>query len=112
MSQIFKNIYPKEHFFLFLKKYCDAKNSQYIFSKDSFKRIKLDKAEIDFSKELKKYYFNSKHYYLERLITHSSYKNFVTVIRQICKYHHIPFTSNIKYSKSKYEIKYFIYYEL
>ena len=38
-----------------------------------------------------------------------NYKNFVTIIRQICKYHHIPFTSNIKYSKSKYEIKYFIY---
>ena len=40
------------------------------------------------------------------------YKNFVTIIRQICKYHHIPFTSSIKYNKSKYDIYYFIYREI
>ena len=38
-----------------------------------------------------------------------TYKNLITIIRQICKYNNIPFTSDIKYSKSKYEITYFIY---
>ena len=37
------------------------------------------------------------------------YKNFVTLIRQICKYHHIAFTSVMKYNKSKYEIIYSIF---
>ena len=32
-------------------------------------------------------------------------------VRQICKHHLIAYTSNIKYSKSKYEIIYFIYFE-
>ena len=68
--------------------------------------LALAKQNVD---NLKKYYFKSKHHYLER---DSTYKNFVTIVRQICKYHHIPFTSDIKYSKSKYEIKYFIYHDL
>ena len=38
-----------------------------------------------------------------------SYKNIITIIRQICKYHHIPFTNRIKYEHSKYEIIYIIY---
>ena len=109
MSQIFQNNYPKDLFFKFLFDYCDVNNKQLIFSKESFKRIKLDDKQNEFCENLKKYYFPSKHHYLER---EKNYKNFVTIIRQICKYHHIPFTSDIKYSKSKYEIKYFIYLDL
>ena len=109
MSQIFQKSFPKNIFFEFIEKYCDKNDKQYIFSKDAFKRIKLDEQVKPFCDNLKKYYFKSKHHYLER---DSNYKNFVTIIRQICKYHHIPFTSDIKYSKSKYEIKYFIYYDL
>jgi len=109
MSQIFQNVYPKNHFFPFLSQFCEFNKNQYIFSKESFKRIKLQKEEIIFCENLKKYYFPSKHHYLER---EKTYKNFVTIIRQICKYLHIPFTSDIKYSKSKYEIKYFIYQDL
>jgi hypothetical protein len=110
MSQIFQNNYPKELFFEFISTYCDSNNKQFIFSKDSFKRIKMDSnKEKIFCQSLKKYYFPSKHHYLEREM---NYKNFVTIIRQICKFHHIPFTSDIKYSKSKYEIKYFIYLDL
>jgi|TARA_B100001057_G_C22451780_1_gene795359 hypothetical protein len=109
MSQIFKKDYPKTLFFNFLSLFCELNNNQYIFSKEAFKRIKLEKKENDFCDELKNYYFPSKYHYLER---DKTYKNFVTIIRQICKYHHIPFTSDIKYSKSKYEIKYFIYQDL
>ena len=109
MSQIFQSSYPKKDFFEFLDKFCEKKDKQYLFSKESFKRIKLEEQAQSFCDNLKKYYFKSKHHYLER---EKTYKNFVTVIRQICKYHHIPFTSDIKYSKSKYEIKYFIYCDL
>ena len=109
MSQIFKKDYPKTLFFNFLSLFCELNNNQYIFSKEAFKRIKLEKKEDEFCEELKNYYFSSKYHYLER---DKTYKNFVTIIRQICKYYHIPFTSDIKYSKSKYEIKYFIYQDL
>ena len=109
MSQIFQKSYPKNLFFQFLSEFCELNNNQYIFSKDTLKRIKLHEKENVFCEQLKDYYFPSKHHYLER---EKNYKNFVTIIRQICKYHHIPFTSDIKYSKSKYEIKYFIYQDL
>jgi hypothetical protein len=109
MSQIFQTAYSKPLFFAFLDKYCDKNKKQYIFSKESFKRIKLAEDVIPFCETLKEYYFKSKHSYLDR---EKTYKNFITIIRQICKFHHIPFTSNIKYSQSKYEIKYFIYLDL
>lgn len=111
MSQIFKTSYPKSDFFAFLDIYCNKSETEnhYIFSKEAFKRAKLAKAVETFYSELKQYYYPSKQHYLEREI---KYKYLVTIIRQICKYHHIPFTSTIKYSKSKYEIKYFIYHDL
>ena len=101
MSQIFQFSFPTDKFFDFLEKYCSKNKNQFIFSKDAFKRAKLDEGIAPFCEELK-------NFYLERDMI---YKNFVTVIRQICKYHHIPFTSSIKYNKSKYDIYYFIYQE-
>ena len=48
---------------------------------------------------------------LKKYITRKmNYKNFITIIRQICKYHHFAFASNIKYDKSSYEITYNIYF--
>ena len=109
MSQIFQNVVPKSDFFDFLKMYCDANSNQYIFSKEAFKRAKMNNSVEPFCENLKKYYFPSKYHYLER---EKIFKHFVTIVRLICKYHHIQFTSKIKYSKSKYEITYFIYHDL
>ena len=108
MSQIFQKAYNKEHFFEFLNKYCLIENKKIIFNKESLKRAKLDNAIEPFFLDLKKFYIPSKHFYLER---ESIYKNIATVIRQICKYLMVPYTSNIKYFKSKYEIVYIIYQE-
>jgi hypothetical protein len=41
-----------------------------------------------------------------------NYKNFVTLIRQVCKYHTVPFTSAIKYAHSDYEIVYSVFLTL
>ena len=106
MSQLFQNKYDSEHFYNFLNKYCEVEKDKLVFCKAALKRAKLDEAIKPFLEELKKYYFPSKHFYLER---DPLYKNVATVIRQICKYLHIPYTSRIKYSKSKYEIIYIIY---
>lgn len=106
MSQIFKKNIPKEYLFNFLSKCCDLNNDKYTFSKSSYKKAKFDKIVEPFCISLKEFYFKSKYFYIERNMT---YKNLITIIRQICKYNNIPFTSDIKYSKSKYDITYFIF---
>ncbi len=108
MSQLIQNNYEKETFYEFLNKYCNLEKNKLIFNKASLKRAKLEKAVEPFCEDLKKYYFPSKHFYLER---EPLYKNIATIIRQLCKYLHIPYTSRIKYSKSKYEIVYIIFPE-
>jgi hypothetical protein len=108
MSQLFQNKYESEHFYTFLNKYCEHENKKIIFNKAALKRAKLDNGVEPFCEELKNYYFPSKQFYLER---DPIYKNIATIIRQICKYLHIGYTSRIKYSKSKYEIMYIIFQE-
>ena len=108
MSQLIQNKYEKVPFYEFLNKYCDTEKNKLVFNKAALKRAKLDKAVEPFCEDLKKYYFPSKHFYLER---EPLYKNIATIIRQLCKYLQIPYVSRIKYSKSKYEIVYIIFPE-
>ena len=77
-------------------------------TKISFKKASFEKAIKPYCATLKEYYYSSKHKYLDKT---QNYRSFVTIIRQICKYHHMSFTSKIKYDKSNYEIVYYIYYE-
>tara|TARA_B100001093_G_C26837273_1_gene1018932 strand:+ start:89 stop:421 length:333 start_codon:yes stop_codon:yes gene_type:complete len=107
MSQIFKKNFSKKIIYDFLDEFCDKSNNFYIFTKTTFKKIKLQNMDKlnKFYDTLKPFYFNSKIFYLER---DKTYKNFITILRQITKYHHIPYTSKIVYLKSTYEIKYFI----
>ena len=52
------------------------------------------------------YYYESKKKYVSNEPT---YKSFITVIRQICKYFGFTIVSDLKYIKSTYEINYNIY---
>ena len=61
---------------------------------------------INFIEECKPYYYLSKRKYLEKKHTYSS---FITIIRQICNFNKITYTSQIKYDKSNYDIVYYIY---
>ena len=105
-SQIFKTPIPLSIFTSFLDTNGEKQSKRYVFSKTSFKKAQLEKTIQPFLDSIKSHYFPSKQFYITR---NTTYKGFVTIIRQICKYHHIPFTSNIKYSKSKYEIIYTIF---
>ena len=105
-SQIFKTSPPINMLFDFLKKFAPRKLNRYVFSKGCFKRAQLAESIDEFCKEIKPYYYLSKQFYTTRQIV---YKHFITIIRQICKYHHIAFASEMKYSKSKYEIVYSIF---
>jgi len=107
MSQIIKTTFSKDIIYNFLKEFCDVTNKFYVFSKTTFKKIKLQNTDKldEFYDKIKPHYFKSKQFYLER---DKTYKNFITILRQLTKYHHIPYMSKIIYLKSTYEIKYFI----
>ena len=106
-SQIFKKEYPKKSLLEFLDKYAEKKHNHYYFTKTSFKRAVFDQSIIPFCNILKEYYYSSKQKYLDKI---QNYRSFITIIRQICKYHQMAFSSTIKYDKSNYEIVYYIYF--
>ncbi len=105
-SQIFKTTPPKKILFDFLEAVSEKTKNKYIFSKATFKKGQLEDKINPFCNRLQEHYYTSKEFYVTRNMT---YKNFVTIIRQMCKYHHIAFTSVMKYNKSKYEIIYSIF---
>ena len=108
-TQVFKKTYDKDKFLEFLNKYCEKTSNGYlIFSKMSFKKMKLDKVCQPFFDELKEYYHKSKRFYVDRS---PIYKYFVTGLKQLCRQHIIPYTSRIIYVKSTYEIYYCIFYK-
>ena len=114
MSQVFKNYFSKNILFDFLDSCCDKSKEKeydkyYEFNNISFKKAKFEKKDLDlFYKSIKPYYHNSKKFYVDR---EKTYKNFITIIRQICKLLKITYKSKIKYRNSSYSIIYFIYSE-
>jgi hypothetical protein len=108
-SQIFKNKIPNNVFFELLDKICQKNEKHYIFNFDAFKKGVYTEDIVKFLEFCKPYYFLSKHKYLENKLT---YKLFTTVIRQICKFNKITYTSQIIYNKSEYSIVYYIYFHL
>lgn len=107
-SQIFKIPIPKEIFNSFLEENSIIKTNYYLFTKATFKSAQYNEMILPFLNKIKDHYFPSKQKYVTRKM---NYKNFVTILRQICKFHHIPFTSTIKYDKSAYDISYSIFFD-
>ena len=102
-SQLFKNHVPLDILISFLNSCTDEK---YTFGRDAYKKSCINGSLDCFLNKLKDFYFSSKQYYVNRKM---SYKNIVTIIRQVCKHLNIPYTSKILYGKSSYEIIYYIY---
>ena len=105
-SQIFRKNFDKTPFLELIKKYSEKRKNQFIFNNISFKKSIFNNEIEPFIEDIKEYYYNAKKFYVERKM---NYKNFATILRQICKFHNIPFTSNIKYYNSTYEIQYSIF---
>jgi len=105
--QIFKKKIPNELLFELLNNICLKNEKHYIFNTDSFKKG-IFKEEIQkFIQMCVPYYHISKRKYLEKKLT---YNCFTTILRQICKFNNLTYTSQLKYDKSTYDIVYFIYY--
>lgn len=106
-SQIFKKIYPKESFINFISKFAYNNNNKYfLINKSYYKRAIFLDIVGDFIDDIKEYYHISKVKYIEDV---DNYSKFMTIIRQLCKINNINFVSKIIYSKSSYDITYYIY---
>jgi len=106
-SQIFKQAVPNTILFQFLDNTSIKTEKRYIFNKISYKKALVNNIIDNFLNECKPFYFTSKQKYLERKI---SYNTITTILRQICNFNKITYTSQIKYDKSSYDIEYYIFY--
>jgi hypothetical protein len=105
-TQIFKKDIPSTLLFNLLDNIATKNDKHYIINSDSFKKGIFNNDIQAFFEICKPYYHNSKKKYLEKKLT---YNSFVTVMRQICNYNKLTYTSQIKYNKSSYDIVYIIY---
>jgi hypothetical protein len=106
-NQIFKKDIPNELFFELLDSICLKNEKHYIYNLDSFKKGVYTELIQNFIEECVPFYHISKRKYLERKLTYTS---FTTILRQLCNFNKIIYTSQIKYDKSKYDIVYYIYH--
>jgi len=106
-SQIFKNNIPNDLFFKLLDDIAIKADKYYIINNNSYKKGIFNNSIPNFITECTPYYHISKRKYLERKNT---YNSFITVIRQICNFNKITYTSQIKYDKSTYDIIYYIHF--
>jgi hypothetical protein len=104
--QIFKKNIPNELLFNLLSNICLKTEKYYVFNKNAYKKGIYNMFIENFIKECFPYYHISKRKYLEKKI---SYNMFTTILRQICNFNKITYTSQIKYDKSEYEIIYYVY---
>ena len=108
-SQIFKKIYPKESLINFIDKFAynnNNNNNYYLINKSCYKRAIFLDIIKEFIDDIKDYYHVSKRKYIENV---DNYSKFITIIRQLCKINNVNFASKIIYTKSTYDITYYIY---
>ena len=104
-SQIFKNQVPNELLIKLLESISIKTDKYFIIDNNSYKKGIFNNSITDFINQCIPYYHLSKRKYLEKKLT---YHSFITIIRQICNFNKITYTSQIKYDKSKYDIIYYI----
>ena len=106
MSQVFKKKFNILLLSDLLNLNCSMDGNNYIWNTESFKKGMYNHSIEEFILKCKEFYHVSKYKYLE--INPITHKSFATILRQICKKYIIPFTIQIKYLKSTYEIIYSI----
>ena len=106
-SQIFKNPIPNDLLIKLLDEIAIKSDKCYVINNNSYKKGVFNDNIIKFIDACKPYYHLSKRKYLERKLT---YNSFITIVRQICNFNKITYTSQIKYDKSAYDIVYYIYF--
>jgi hypothetical protein len=107
VSQIFKQHIPNDKLFELLDKICFKMENCYILSVDAFKKGIYNEDIQNFLQFCRPYYFISRRKYIDRKLT---YQSFATIIRQICNFNKITYSSEIKYDKSNYSMFYYVFF--
>ena len=107
-SQIFKNPIHNQILIKLLSEIAIKTEKYYIVNNNSYKKGIFNDVILNFIEECRPYYHLSKRKYLDKKLT---YNSFITIIRQICNFNKIIYTSQIKYDKSNYDIIYYVYIE-
>ena len=105
MSQVITNKLKKDLVENILKSISQPYKKYRKFNKFYYKKLILENKLSPILDKLEPYYYKSKKYYIKN----TTYNGITTIIRQLCKLFHIPYTSQIIYNKSKYIIEYYIY---
>jgi len=105
-NQLFKYEVPITILWEFLNNNFIEKDTYFVINKFLYKKTEYNSTILAFTTLLKDYYYASKKIYIERTM---NYKNFLTIIRQLCNAHNINYESRLVYDKSSYEIEYVIY---
>lgn len=89
-----------------LEDYSGNNIEYYKIDKIVFKKLQFHNLLTEFINNIKEYYYENKKIYLQREI---NYNNFLTIVRQICKFNNVFVAKKILYQRDTYTIEYFIY---
>ena len=103
MSHIFIEKYPFDKLHDFFKDNATVQGDNYFFDINLYKKGVFNQNIPNFVNTLEPYYKNQKKFYVTRELT---YKNFMTILRQICRSHNIEYTNRVKYINNSYQIEY------
>lgn len=106
-SQIFCKDPNHNDFIDFLNNIATSnKDNRYIITSTIYKQAEYKNLIQPYIELLQPYYHKSKKHYIQGNVT---YKRFITILRQICRFFHIYYKSEIKYIGTSYFINYYIY---
>ena len=106
-SQIFCKDPDYNDFVIFLDNIAISNNdNRYIINSTIYKQGKYKNIIQPYINSLQSQYHVSKKHYLDNIV---NYKRFITIIRQLCRFFHIYYKSEIKYIGTSYFINYYIY---
>ncbi len=104
-NQLFRQVVSTELLFKLLDALCVKTDKHYIFDNVAFRRGMYSGSISVFNETCKPCYHKSKQKYLNCPTT---YRSFLTVVRQICNINNVAYTSKLVYDKSSYDIVYMI----
>ena len=108
-KQIFRELIPKNMLYDLLEQVASKTEKFYVVDLNAYKKMRFHNLHDAFLSTIIEYYHYSKRFYVERDFTYNSFTN---IVRQICRINDIPYTSQIRYNESKYNIDYYIYYQI
>jgi hypothetical protein len=106
-SQLFRKLIPSDFLYNILDQIALKKEKYYVVDINSYKKMLYHNLHTEFCNKLLDYYHVSKQFYVIREFT---YNSFTTILRHLCKFNNIMFSSKIRYIESNYNIDYYIYF--